>query len=71
MATLADLVAMKAALERARYSGTRAVTIDGVITEFKSDSEMKTALIDLTRQIAAASGATGAPFVLFTTSKGL
>jgi hypothetical protein len=71
MASLADLVAMKDALERARFSGTRSVMVDGITTEFKSDSEMKTALVDLNRKIASASGPAISPFVTFTTSKGV
>ena len=71
MATLAELVEMRDALERARFSGTRKLVYAGRETEFKSDAEMKRALLDLERKIAAASGTTGAPFVTFATSKGL
>ena len=71
MAALAELIAMRDALEAARFSGTRKLVYAGRETEFKSDAEMKRALLDLERKIAAASGTTGAPFVTFATSKGL
>lgn len=71
MAALADLIAWRDALEAARYSGTRRVVYGDKETEFKSDAEMKAALVDLNRKIAAASVPSGSPFVTFTTSKGL
>lgn len=71
MATLADLIGMRDALERARFSAERSVSYDGKEVTYKSDAEMKRALLDLERKIAAASGTTGAPFVTFATSKGL
>lgn len=71
MATLADLIKMRDALEDARFSGTRSVSYDDKEVTYKSDAEMKAALLDLDRKIAAASGTTGAPFVTFATSKGL
>ena len=71
MSTLADMIAMRDALEAARFSGQRLVQVGSFRTEFKTDSEMKAALADLNRKIASASGSTGSPFVTFTTSKGL
>lgn len=71
MAALVDLIAMRDALETARYSGQRRVRLGSVETEFKTDGEMKAALADLNRKIAAASGPAGSPFVTFSTSKGL
>lgn len=71
MTTLADMIAMRDGLEKARFSGTRKVQLGNSLVEYKSDAEMKTALVDLNRKIAAASGPTGSPFVTFTTSKGL
>lgn len=71
MAALADLIAMRDALERARFSGTRKVELGNSVLEYKSDAEMKAALVDLNRKIAAASAPAGSPFVTFTTSKGL
>ncbi len=71
MATLAELIAWRDALEKARYGGTRKVTYEGREVEYKSDAEMKSALSDLNRKIAAASAPTSSPFVTFTTSKGL
>ena len=71
MASLAEMIAWRDALEAARYSGTRRVAYAGRETEFKSDAEMKRALLDLNRKIEAASAPAGSPFVSFTTSKGL
>ncbi|BAI72539.1 hypothetical protein AZL_019010 [Azospirillum sp. B510] len=71
MATPAELIGMRDALEAARYSGNRRVRVGGTEIEFRSDAEMKAALLDLNRKIAAASGSAGSPFVTFTTSKGL
>ncbi|WP_114858435.1 phage head-tail joining protein [Azospirillum brasilense] len=72
MATLAELIEMRDALEAARFTGVRKVAYsDGSETEYRSDAEMKRALLDLDRKIAAASGTTCAPFVTFATSKGL
>lgn len=71
MATLAELIELRDALERARFAGLRRVVYAGRETEYKSDAEMKTALVDLNRKITAASASTASPFVTFTTSKGL
>jgi hypothetical protein len=71
MATLADLIGMREALEAARFSGVRKVVYTDSEVEYRSDAEMKRALLDLDRKIAAASGTTCAPFVTFATSKGL
>lgn len=70
-AKVAELIAMRDELEAARFSGQRRVKLNGVEMEFQSGAEMKGALLDLNRKIAAASGNTGSPFVTFTTSKGL
>ncbi|NUB25728.1 phage head-tail joining protein [Azospirillum brasilense] len=71
MATLADLIGMRDALEAARFSGVRKVVYGDTETEYKSDAEMKRALLDLNRKITAASGPASSPFVTFSTSKGL
>lgn len=71
MASLADLIKMRDALEDARFSGTRSTTYGDKEVTYKSDAEMKAALLDLERKIAAASGTTCTPFVTFATSKGL
>ena len=71
MATLADLQGMKAALETARFNGLSSVSYDGRTMTYKSDAEMKTALLDLERRIKAAGAAPSSPFVCFSTSKGL
>ncbi len=63
MAALADLIAMRDALEKARFSGTRSVDYAGRRVDYKSDAEMKTALNDLNRKIASASGAAGSSFL--------
>lgn len=69
--TLTDLIGLRDALEMARFSGLRKVVYAGRETEYKSDAEMKAALVDLTRKIAVASAPAGSPFVTFSTSKGL
>ena len=71
MTALSDLTRMRDALERARFSGRRTVELGDRSITYKSDAEMKAALLDLNRKIAAASGPAGAPFVTFATSKGL
>ncbi|BAI72846.1 hypothetical protein AZL_022080 [Azospirillum sp. B510] len=55
MATLAEMQAMKTALETARFSGNRRVKTGQTEIEFKSDAEMQSALAALDRQIAAQS----------------
>lgn len=69
MATLAELQAYRAALEKARFSGNRRVRTGNTEIEFKTDSEMAAALDDLDRRIAAASAAVPA-MIRFNTSKG-
>ena len=71
MADLASLIAWRDALEAARYGGVRQVSAEGRTVEYKSDAEMKTALLDLNRRIAAESGQSATPFINFSTSKGL
>ncbi|UKJ74491.1 phage head-tail joining protein [Azospirillum brasilense] len=71
MTTLADLIGMRDALEAARFTGVRKVVYCDTETEYKSDAEMKRALLDLNRKIAAASRPASSPFVTFSTSKGL
>lgn len=55
MATLAQLLAYRDALEAARYAGTTSVSVDRHSVSYKSDTEMAAALADLERKIAAAS----------------
>ena len=71
MMDLSELIRRRDALERARYGGRRTVEVGDRSITYKSDAEMKAALLDLNRKIAAASGPVGAPFVTFATSKGL
>jgi hypothetical protein len=54
MATILEMQAMLAALQKARYSGVRSLTHAGTTTEYKSDQEMAKAESDLIAQIAAA-----------------
>ena len=70
MATLAELSAYKAALEQARFSGNRKVKTGNTEIEFKSDSEMASALAEIERQIASVSDARRSAFIRFNTSKG-
>jgi hypothetical protein len=73
--SLEELKTRRAQLEAARYSGTKVVVYawEGgqVRTEYASDGEMKSALADLDRQIAAASGVTPIRTVRLSTSKGV
>lgn len=56
MATLADLQVTRAALVEARMNGLRAVQYsDSSRIEYKTDSEMESALAALDREIASAS----------------
>lgn len=75
MTTLAELIAMRDALEAARFRGVTSVAYTqgngSRQVTYKSDADMKAALLDLNRKIAAASAPAGSPFVSFTTSKGL
>lgn len=70
MATLADMLAWRDALMRARYSGTRRVTYADKTVEYGSDAEMQAALADLDRRIAAAQGPTPVTTVYIVPSKG-
>ncbi len=67
---LAQLIAFRDAMEAARYNGKQAWEYEGESVHFKTDAEYKTALLDLNRQIAAASGAQSG-MMTFSTSKGL
>lgn len=71
MATLADLIKWRDALLRARFAGTRKVETEGHTVEYKSDSEMASALAELERRIDAASGATRITTIRISSSKGL
>lgn len=72
MATLSELLARRETLAKARAEGIRSTRYaDGTEVEFKSDSEMRTALDDLDRQIAETSAPRRTPTAFrFTTSKG-
>lgn len=56
MADLATLQAERDALRKARNAGVRVLEVDGRRVEYKTDAEMRQALLDLDRQIAAAQG---------------
>ncbi|CAA7619016.1 phage head-tail joining protein [Magnetospirillum sp. SS-4] len=51
MADTDQLLAWREALLRARYAGTRIVEYDGRKVEYRSDSEMASALADLERRL--------------------
>ncbi len=70
MATLAELQAWRAALERARFAGLRSVTSGNKSTEYRSDAEMAAELAELDRQIARASGSPRVSQVRLSFSKG-
>lgn len=56
MTTLSDLLAYKAALQKAYYSGVKSVTHNGNTTVFQDMEKMKKAIDDLNTEIAAADG---------------
>ncbi|NSZ17558.1 phage head-tail joining protein [Agrobacterium vitis] len=71
MASLIELQAYKGRLERAVFSGTRRLKdANGEEIEFRSQTELKSALASLERAIATAQGSP-ASTIRFQTSKGL
>lgn len=71
MASLIELQAYRGRLERAVFSGTRRLKdANGEEIEFRSQTELKSALASLERAIAAAHGSP-ASTIRFSTSKGL
>ncbi|SFN80887.1 hypothetical protein SAMN04488056_10284 [Cohaesibacter marisflavi] len=59
MPSLNELMIWRDALEKAKASGVRSVEFsDGRKTEYKSDSEMRAALLRIERQISSMSGKT-------------
>ncbi|GAM00008.1 phage head-tail joining protein [Sphingomonas parapaucimobilis] len=71
MASLIELQAYRGRLERAVYSGTRRLRdANGEEIEFRSQTELKSALAALERAIAAAHRKS-ASTIRFQTSKGL
>lgn len=54
MADAAELLALRAALEEARFSPEREVSIGGRRVVFKTDAEMKAAIAELDAQLAGA-----------------
>lgn len=72
MTDLEKLKAWREKILEARYSGTRSVqTSSGSRVEYRSDEEMRQALTDLERQIAAAEGRPPVSQVRIFGSKGL
>ncbi len=69
--TLAELIQLRDALERARFTGTLKVKSGDDEITYRSDAEMKAALADLEQKIAAASGTTTVRQVRISSSKGL
>lgn len=71
MASLSDLQAWKAALEKARFSGVLTVrSADGEQVTYRSDAELSRAIADVDRQIASASGS-GLKVIYPTQTKGI
>jgi hypothetical protein len=58
MAAPDQLLAWREALLRARYAGTRTVECDGRKVEYRSDSEMASALADLERRLGTSTRVT-------------
>ena len=69
MATLADLIAWRDALQEARFSGLRRVEYAGRVHEYKTDAEHAAAIAALDRQINEA-GATRVSIIRINSSKG-
>lgn len=71
MATLDELIAQRDKLEQARNSGKRRVRIGQSEIEYKTDSEMASALAALNSQIRALQGKKRFGFTYVSCSKGL
>lgn len=71
MATLADLIALRDALERARFAGTLRVKSGDDEVTYRSDAEIRAALADLNAKIAAAGGTPRVRQVRIVSNKGL
>lgn len=71
MATLADLTALRDALERARFAGTLTVRSGDDSVTYKTDAEMRAALADLNAKIAAAGGTPRVRQLRIVSNKGL
>lgn len=71
MAMLAELQAMRNALNAARYSGQRSVQIGNISTVFATDDEMRLKLDALDADISAMSGAGRVKMIRVSSSKGL
>lgn len=71
MATLADLIAMREALERARFAGTLKVKSGDDEVTYRSDAELKAAIADLNARIESASGTARVTQIRVVSSKGL
>lgn len=56
MATLDEMIVMRDALERARFTGTLTVRSGEESVTYKSDAEMAAALAALNQKIASSSG---------------
>lgn len=69
--TLADMIAMRDRLTAARYAGTLKVKTGEDEVTYRSDAEMKAALVDLEQKIATASGTAPVRQVRISSSKGL
>ncbi|MEM1299534.1 MAG: hypothetical protein AAGH68_09660 [Pseudomonadota bacterium] len=69
--SVAQLQGLRDALETARYRGVPEVEYDGERIAYKSENDMRQALADLDRQIAALTSERRATDIRFTYSKGL
>lgn len=71
MANIEELQAWRDALQQARFSGTRTVEYGDKKIEYRSDVEMRQALADLDRMIAAAGIRPSVSQIRFSATKGL
>ncbi len=67
---LDDLRSLRDALLRARLAGTRRVSYEGREVEYRSDAEMRAALADAERRIAAMSSEVRVSQIRISSSKG-
>lgn len=71
MATLAELRDRLETLRSLRADGAQEITFGEERVVFRADAELASAIDDLERQIAAASGASPVRMIRFATSKGI
>lgn len=69
--SVAQLTELRDALETARLRGAKSVEYDSQRVEYKTDAEMRRAIVDTERRIAAAQNQKPVTDIRFNCSKGL